>query len=89
MLSLCGDSEIDIYRDGQQLLFKAGNVIIHGWEMDLLSEFPVEAISNYLNQDFHLCAKLTVSPLWRRWTGLLYLLVPMIGMGLFNVTDRG
>ena len=52
LLSLCGDSEIDVYRDEQQLLFKAGNIIIHGWELDLLSEFPVEAISSYLNQDF-------------------------------------
>ena len=90
LLSLCGDSEIDIYRDGQQLLFKAGNVIIHGWEMDLLSEFPVEAISNYLNQDFPSMCKINRKSFMEALDRLALFVSPYDRNGAYlTFTDKG
>jgi DNA polymerase III sliding clamp (beta) subunit (PCNA family) len=90
LLVLGGDGEIRVYRDGEQFLFESGNVVVHGWAMDCIDEFPVDAISDYLNQPFPSMCKINRKDFMQALDRLALFVSPYDRNGVFlTFTDKG
>lgn len=90
LLVLGGEEVIKVQRDGQQFLFKSGNAVIHGWELDARDEFPVEAISSYLDQPFPSMCKVNRKDFMQALDRLSLFVSPYDRNGVYlTFTDKG
>lgn len=88
LLDIFTDEKIEVWRNGNTIVFKSENCIVHGTLMDSIDDYQIEAIDGLLEQGFESSCKLTKSALLQLLDRLALFVSPYDKNGVYLTFTR-